>query len=123
MNKSTVLLVDDDEITNFLCKKMLTELGFQSVESATNGQEAIKYLQHTCPDFIFLDIKMPVMDGFEFLEELKILALCQHTKIIMLTSSSREKEIKQASAYSNVIDFVVKPLTKQKVSHIFESIA
>ncbi|EAY29532.1 response regulator [Microscilla marina] len=122
MNKSTVLLVDDDEITNFLCKKMLTELGFQSVESATNGQEAIKCLQHTCPDFIFLDIKMPVMDGFEFLEELKILALCQHTKIIMLTSSSREKEIKQASAYSNVIDFVVKPLTKQKASHIFKHI-
>lgn len=123
MNKPTVLLVDDDEITNFLCKKMLTELGFESVDSATNGLEAIKYLQKTCPDLIFLDIKMPIMDGFEFLEELKITNLCQDVKIIMLTSSSREKEIKQASAYTNVIDFVVKPLTKQKANNIFESIA
>lgn len=123
MNKRTVLLVDDDEITNFLCKKMLTELGFDSVDSATNGLEAIKYLQHTCPDLIFLDIKMPIMDGFEFLEELKTTDLCQDVKIIMLTSSSREKEIKQASAYTNVVDFVVKPLTKQKANNIFESIA
>ena len=123
MNKRTVLLVDDDEITNFMCKKMLTELGFDSVDSATNGLEAIKYLQNTCPDLIFLDIKMPIMDGFEFLEELKTTNLCQDVKIIMLTSSSREKEIKQASAYANVIDFVVKPLTKQKANNIFESIA
>ena len=122
MIKPSVLLVDDDEITSFLCKKMLTDRGIDSVDSVVNGQEALKYLSKSCPDLIFLDIKMPVMDGFELLEELKKSMLCQQAKIIMLTSSSREKEKQQAMAYNNVIDFIVKPLSHAKIVGVFEKI-
>lgn len=122
MIKPSILLVDDDEITNFLCKKMLSDLDIDSVDSVVNGQEALKYLRKSCPDIIFLDIKMPVMDGFELLEELKKSMLCQQTKIIMLTSSSREKEKQQALAYDNVVDFIVKPLTKASVAKVFDKV-
>ncbi|OJJ16352.1 hypothetical protein BKI52_34235 [marine bacterium AO1-C] len=122
MNNHLVLLVDDDEITNFMSKQILGELGLNNVTSVKNGKEALKYVQNRCPDLIFLDIKMPVMDGFEFLAELQEKQACPHTKIIMLTSSSREAEKKQAAMFKNVVDFLVKPLTKPKISQILQKV-
>lgn len=118
MIKLKVLLVDDDEITNFLCKKMLSEIGVESVDSAINGQAALNYLKQNCPDIIFLDIKMPIMDGFEFLEELQEYPTYKQIKVVMLSSSSREKEKQLAIQFNNVIDFIVKPLTKIKATQV-----
>ena len=122
MNRPKVLLVDDDEITNFMSKQILSETGLHNVVSVTNGKEALQYLQNNCPDVIFLDVKMPVMDGFEFLAELQEKQLCTHTKVIMLTSSSRETEKKQAAMFNNVIDFLVKPLTKAKINEVLQKV-
>ena len=122
MNNHKVLLVDDDEITNFMSKQILSEIGLNKVSSVSNGQEALTFLQTNCPDVIFLDIKMPVMDGFEFLSELQEQQLCKGTKVIMLTSSSRETEKKQATSFNNVIDFLVKPLTKLKIGEVLQKI-
>lgn len=118
MIKLKVLLVDDDEITNFLCKKMLSEIGVESVDSAINGQAALNYLKQNCPDIIFLDIKMPIMDGFEFLEELQEYPTYKQIKVVMLSSSSREKEKQLAIQFNNVVDFIVKPLTKIKATQV-----
>lgn len=122
MNNHKVLLVDDDEITNFMSKQILSDIGLNKVSSVSNGQEALKYLQNNCPDVIFLDIKMPVMDGFEFLAELQERQLCKDAKVIMLTSSSRETEKKQATSFNNVIDFLVKPLTKLKIGEVLQKV-
>jgi len=122
MNNHLVLLVDDDEITNFMSKHILSELGINQVMSVKNGQEALKYVQNRCPDIIFLDIKMPVMDGFEFLSEFQEKQLCPKAKIIMLTSSSRETEKKQATTFENVVDFLVKPLTKLKIGQALQKV-
>ncbi len=122
MSNHLVLLVDDDEITNFMSKQILGELGWDEVTSVRNGQEALKYVQNQCPDLIFLDIKMPVMDGFEFLTELHETQLCPQAKIVMLTSSSRETEKKQATQFTNVIAFLVKPLTKAKIASVLQKI-
>ena len=122
MNNHLVLLVDDDEITNFMSKQILSELGFNQVVSVKNGQEALKYVQNRCPDIIFLDIKMPVMDGFEFLAEFQEKKLCTQTKIVMLTSSSREAEKKQAALFTNVVEFLVKPLTKPKIGQVLKKV-
>ena len=74
----SVLLVEDDRITNFLNERLLRKLNItESIKVATNGEEALQYLEKTeasgkpLPDLIFLDINMPVMDGLEFLQEVQ----------------------------------------------------
>src|SRR5688572_10056858 len=94
-----VLLVDDDDTTNYLNKRLLTDMKVaKEILVLKNGREALDYLSKACdsqldgalkcPDLIFLDIKMPMMDGFEFLEEYqrKGLDAGNHVIILMLTS-------------------------------------
>ena len=120
MNKiKNILLIDDDDVVN-LINTMVIKLSDQDIEvrSAINGSVALTMLKESIfaepdhfPDIIFLDINMPEMDGWEFLEELKgisenILSKC---KIIMLTSSIDIIDIKKAKNNPMVDDYVVKP--------------
>jgi len=115
-----VLLVDDDQANTFLCKSLLTSTKrAKKVIVAIDGQEAIDFIERGLrPDLILLDIRMPVMDGFQFLEEFRGLNL--PTPIIMLTSSAREKDRRKALAYSNVHDYLEKPLRKAQLASIAE---
>lgn len=121
MNKiKNILLIDDDDIVNRI-NTMVIKLSDQDIEvrSAINGSVALSMLKESIanesdhfPDLIFLDIKMPEMDGWEFLEELKgmsenILSKC---KIIMLTSSIDLIDIKRDKNNLMVYDYIVKPL-------------
>lgn len=113
-----VLLVDDDENTNFLSKMVLNTAGFNDIREVLNGQEAYEQIEQDCPDIIFLDINMPVMDGWEFLDEKKTKAPCKHVKIVLLTSSTFVEDKKRAVRYPCVVDYIVKPLTQEKVKQI-----
>jgi CheY-like chemotaxis protein len=125
----TVLLIDDDEPTNFINKKIIEGSDLvETIHIAQSGQEALNFLslqrnqtnEFPQPDLIFLDINMPAMDGWEFLAHYKKLTIEQKGKIVivMLTTSLnpddevKAKEMKEVYAYKN------KPLTRQMLGEI-----
>jgi CheY-like chemotaxis protein len=115
-----ILLVDDDAAANYLSKELLESLNAaKEIETAENCLRALELLKQTdCADVIFLDIKMPGLDGFDFLEKLKSLALSKKVKVIMLTSSVRPEDKLKAFTYRAVIDYFEKPLTPEKVQMV-----
>ncbi len=120
---NTVLLVEDDEVANFIAKMMLEKAGIHQVEVALHGQLAIDHIRENCPDFIFLDINMPVMDGYEFLDVKQKLGLCQDTKVAMLTSSPRQSDKDKSRLYKEVIAYLEKPLTTEKIEFAFSQLS
>lgn len=121
-----ILLIDDDDVNNYINARLLKKLSASSqVQVSTNGEEALKYVQELIekdeplPRLIFLDINMPVMDGFEFLKRFETLPLEGDLPVlIMLTTSSNEKDVNQVTARPIVSGYLNKPLTEQKVRSI-----
>jgi CheY-like chemotaxis protein len=115
-----ILLVDDDATANYLSKELLESLNAaKEIEVAENVLRALKMIsQEDCPDIVFLDIKMPGLDGFDFLDKLKKLALPKNVKIVLLTSSLRPEDKLRAFSYKAVVDYLEKPLTPEKVQMI-----
>jgi CheY-like chemotaxis protein len=127
-----ILLVDDDEPTNFLNYHILEETGCtEHIEVAQGVQEALDYLtcsgkfkqadsKYPAPDLIFLDINMPAMDGWEFLEKYKNLKDGQKGKVIvvMLTTSCNPDDEWRAKDSPYVSGFANKPLTQEMVDNI-----
>mgnify|MGYP003638846314 CR=1 FL=1 len=113
-----ILLIEDDEITNYLTIKKLNNLGFENIDTAENGLLAIHYLEKNRPNLIILDINMPIMDGFEFLDFTNKNNLYPNVPIIILTSSGRPSDREQAVRYNSVIDYLEKPLNYDKIQQM-----
>jgi len=122
----TVLVIDDDADWCFIARLILQKAGVgKKIITANNGQEGIKTLQtmaannEKLPELIFLDIKMPVMDGFEFLDELTKAAELDisQTRIFVCSSSSHPRDKERAALYP-VAGFLTKPLTKEVIVDI-----
>lgn len=116
MTDQEVIIVDDDEMVIFLHKIILKEAGLTDRPvTATNGKEALEYMvKNPKKDekyLLFLDINMPDMNGWEFLDELKRKSLEDMTRIIIVSSSIDAQDKKRSWTYSNVVDFVEKPLS------------
>lgn len=126
----TILLIDDDPATNFLHKFVLQKencaeniVTLQSAEEALeNIKEAIKSGFHY-PELIFLDINMPRMNGWEFIEEYnKISKQNKLSKIVvMLTTSLDPKDREKAESIKDINQFLSKPLTPEKIHQVLES--
>jgi CheY-like chemotaxis protein len=131
-SKPQVLLIDDDQVYLFAATKTIEATGLAgSVEVCTNGLDALEYLNRIMgssgrlPDVIFIDINMPVMDGWEFLEEYKTLSarINNPIKIYILSSSVDKNDIMRSKEYSSVIEYVVKPVYKEKFSEILRTVS
>ena len=129
---NTVLLVDDDETTNYLNHRLLSRMEIASdIRVVTDGEEAINYLRqafaattdHPRPELIFVDIKMSGMDGFEFLEEYQRLAADEKegTVMLMLTSSASFYDLEKLKQFPDVRRHYSKPLTESDVREILHT--
>lgn len=125
-----ILLVDDDEPTNFLNKMILEDVNCaETIEVADSGQSALEYLRNSngdgspsSPELIFLDINMPAMNGWEFLECYSNLD-SQHKAnvvIVMLTTSLNPDDRAKAHSIPDVSGFETKPLTQEKLDAILK---
>lgn len=126
-----VLLVDDDEPTNFFNRMVLEDIDcVKTIRTADSGQNALDYLEHagnsngdhSSPDLIFLDINMPAMNGWEFLERYSNLDK-QHKAnvvIVMLTTSLNPDDCAKANTIPDVSGFETKPLTPEKLQSILK---
>ena len=129
-NNRCILLVDDDTICNIICKKLIQELGFQNaVEITTDGRSALHYLElavkeksKPLPGLILLDINMPVMNGWEFLETLEKLSenLLSDLKVVMVTSSISPFDIKKAKNTKIISEFITKPVNLKTMAGILK---
>lgn len=115
----TIMLIDDDKITNILTKKLLLKYNPEiKVEVFSNGFDSISHLEKLKADnweypIIFLDINMPEMNGWQFLD--KIATLNISPAIYILTSSIDKSDIDKARSYKNIRAFLTKPLTIEKM--------
>lgn len=128
---SSVMLIDDNEIDNFINMKMIEGSGFASnVLVHTGSRSALELLNNYArteslpeemkPGIIFLDINMPILDGFMFMEEFKKLkpAFRDKTKVIMLTSSINPNDAEKANKDPMIAGFINKPLTEKHLEKL-----
>ncbi len=119
----TLCIVDDDDIFQFLTQKVIRETNLvHHIKMFSNGLEAIDFLKSVrsapeqLPEIILLDLNMPIMDGWGFLEEYILLKphLPKQITIYIISSSISPVDIEKAKAMSEVSAFFIKPVTKDK---------
>ncbi len=121
------MVIDDMHLDRFIARHVITQYGFSEdvilMESAT---EALSYLlskEHTpseLPSIIFLDIQMPEMDGFDFLDQFSSMsdAITTNCAIVMLTSSVDPRDFKKVTQQKYVAHYISKPLDKEKLESV-----
>jgi CheY-like chemotaxis protein len=128
----TLCLVDDDDIFQFLTSEIIrtTDLVNQ-IKIFSNGSEAIDFLKKVkdypakLPDIIFLDLFMPIMDGWGFLNEFILLRpnLKKKITIYIVSSSIDPADLQRAKSFSDVTDFIIKPITEKKIINTIKELA
>jgi len=122
-----VLLIDDNDIDNFINERMITTSNFSEKVVVKNSAEgALDFLRSSAsdvnalPEVIFLDLNMPVMDGFGFLEEFEKLdeLVRNHCHVVVLSSSISAEDINRASTNPYVTRYVNKPLSEKYLDAI-----
>lgn len=122
-----VMLIDDNEIDNLINQKMIEAAVIaENIYTHTSAKSAIEFLRNVesldvadkvLPDIIFLDIDMPLMDGFQFLDEFEKLGngVKKKSKIVMLTSSINPQDSARSKKYASVKQYLNKPLTHESI--------
>lgn len=122
-----VMLVDDNTTDNFIAKRIIEVTGFANKVIVTSGcSEALAYLivnqfsAEDLPEIIFLDINMPLYDGFDFLERFNALnySITSRCKVIILSSSDHREDIERILSNDHVIKFITKPISEAALEEI-----
>ena len=116
---SRLWFIDDDPINNFICTSLVTACDAQAeVTSFLLVREALDRLSKPIPgpDLIFLDLNMPELDGWDFLDAYQAQAGSAH--VVVLTSSPHEEDRLRARCYACVLDYVTKPLSQEYLKQL-----
>lgn len=112
-----IAAIDDDLNFLFLIELMLKKAGVQAhIELFSDAQLALKAIESQTPDLIFLDLFMPVMNGWDFIQQLENKSI--HTNVYFLSSSVDHNDRTKALSFHTVKDFLSKPLTFKKLNQI-----
>ena len=129
MIKKNVLLIDDDQVFNLLNQKTIQHMGVANeIHIAMNGKEALELINDyyrgakIMPEIILLDLNMPIMDGFSFIEAFHKLSVPnkEKTLIIIVSSSQNEADIKRAEALG-IHNYLSKPLLEEDLKAVLNS--
>lgn len=131
---NSIMLVDDDDISNYVTKDIVDEAAIVNhVFIAMNGKEALAAIQEKIasneletlsPMLVFLDINMPVMDGFEFLDAYEKEVdedIRDNIHVVMLTSSTDDQDVRRARLHT-ISGYIPKPLTQDKLSEVLSKL-
>ena len=128
-HKLKLLVVDDDDINLFIIKKIVEKTGFDiDMVSRSNGQQAIDYINEAIaqnnplPKMILIDINMPVMNGWEFIEAYEALTIEHKVDMYILSSSVYENDIEKTKSYKAVKGFISKPLSMERLTELVKAI-
>ncbi len=124
-----ILCIDDDSITLMLCKMVISKNLFSNeIATATNGENALYYFKSlkdleeksVSPQLIFLDLNMPVMGGWEFLDIFSSEEYSDYNtiKVVILSSTINPEDLEKSKKYSMVIDFLSKPISKEMLEYL-----
>ena len=122
-----VMLVDDNDTDNFIHKRVIELTGFaNNIIVKNSGKSALEYLETNkdsidkLPDIIFLDINMPIVDGFVFLFEYENFPdkLKDKCKVVILSSSDNKRDIDRIVDNEYVINFITKPLSEEALADL-----
>ncbi len=126
-----VCLIDDDEIYQYIFRRQV-EITHPSsqIHIFPNGKKGFEYLMNslknpnTIPEYIFLDINMPIMDGWQFLEEFSTIEdkLTKDINIYLVTSSIDERDIAKANQINSVKEYLIKPISGDKIQEVFQKL-
>ena len=122
-------LIDDDEIYIFTAKKLINKTDFsEEVKFFYNGKEALEaiksklYNEEEVPEVILLDLNMPIMDGWQFLDEFIRIKTKKTIKIYIVSSSVNPVDLERAKTYNMVSNYTVKPISREKLKEITEEV-
>jgi len=120
MNNKNILVIDDSNTNLVLLESLFKRIGYR-VFSATNGKEGLDLIKENIPDLIFLDLKMPEIDGFEFMELLKKNSNWADIPVVILSAIS-DKETITRTIEMGVVEYLIKPLEIEKVIYLTRNI-
>ncbi len=128
-NSPNFIVVDDDPLNNTICRLTIKKaLGAVDVKTFTDPLQGLKYVSEEYPTaieenkttFLFLDINMPIMNGWEFLEQYDVLdaSIKNSIKLFILSSSVDDRDIEKANANNNIVSYLAKPITKEIILNL-----
>jgi len=125
--KYELILVEDDPIFTFLLEKAITGVGLAgTISNFVNGLQAINYFKHNYTlqhnYIIFLDLNMPIMDGYEFMDVFKDIATTKNTMVFILTSSRSQRDIDIFESNPFVARYITKPISETNIKSLKELI-
>jgi CheY-like chemotaxis protein len=128
---NTLYVIDDDDIYQFIMERAIADTELVNlIKTFPNGKEAIQFLESAIgrpellPEVILLDLTMPVMDGWQFLEKYLLLKprVGKIIHIYVVSSSINPADVERAKNISDVTDYVVKPISKEKLINLLKNL-